>query len=186
MRFHALNKAVLGICVIMGVNAVTACPSALAACEGGPSKTLRLNGLVSNPKTFTPETLGTYKPTKTTLSFFSGASGMVTKTYVGVPLYDLIQEAGLVTDPNRKNDKLRKYVQAAATDCYQAALSYGEIDPGYAGGYQPLVAYAYVDAAGIQLPLEDSEGAVRLIVPSDKFGGRQLSNLKTLTVRTAP
>jgi len=35
-------------------------------------------------------------------------------------------------------------------------------------------------------PLDATEGMARLIVPGDKAGGRFVSNVTTITVRTAP
>jgi hypothetical protein len=45
-----------------------------------------------------------------------------------------------------------------------------------------MVAYATVDDAGIVTPLDEDEGAVRLIVPGDKAGGRFVSNLMSIGV----
>lgn len=183
MLFRTFVPPALAVSLLLGL---TATAEAASSCLGGPSTTLRLAGpAIATPKTFTPASLAAYPPSKVTVSYFSGASGMVTKTFVGVPLYDLVQAAGLVVDANRKNDKLRKYLAATATDCYQAILSYAEIDPGY-GGQQAMVAYATVDATGTQTPLDDTEGAMKLVIPGDKFGGRQVFHLESLTARSAP
>ncbi len=66
----------------------------------------------------------------------------------------------------------------------KAAFSLGEIDPAF--GNQPdLVAYA--DTGG-QLGPGGSAGAMRLVVPGDRAGGRYVSNLVDLRVidLTAP
>lgn len=159
--------------------------SASAACSGGPSTTFSIRGAVENPKVFDVATLATYQSSKETVSYYSGSSGLVTQTYIGVPLYDLLNDAVVKTDPTRKNDILRNYLVVNATDCYQAVVAVAEIQP--ANGHQlMMVAYATVDAAGAVQPLSGSEGAFRLIVPGDKAGARLVSNLNRITVRSAP
>ncbi|MCX7092168.1 MAG: molybdopterin-dependent oxidoreductase [Methylobacter sp.] len=158
---------------------------AAPSCLGGASTGFKLNGAVTHPKSFTPTTLSQYKTSKMTVSYFSGSSGLVTKTFIGVPLYDLITEAGVITDSTRKNDMLRKYLVVNATDCYQAIVAAAEILPA-GGGQQAMVAFETVDETGAIVPLDDSEGAVRLVMPGDKTGGRYVSNVNTITVRSAP
>jgi len=158
---------------------------AAPSCLGGASSGVRLAGAVNTPKTFTPETLSGYPTSKMTVSYFSGASGLVTKTFIGVPLYDLITEAGVITDSARKNDMLRKYLQISATDCYETLVAVAEILPSF-GGQQAMVAFATVDAAGAVTPLDETEGAVKLVMPGDKAGGRNVFHLNKITVRSAP
>jgi hypothetical protein len=56
------------------------------ACPGGYSNQFRLNGQVQNPARFRLFDLQ-YRPSSiVTVSFFSGSSGFVTKSYIGVPL----------------------------------------------------------------------------------------------------
>jgi hypothetical protein len=158
---------------------------AATSCLGGVSTGFKLNGSVTHPKSFTPTTLSQYKTSKMTVSYFSGSSGLVTKTFIGVPLYDLITEAGVITDSTRKNDMLRKYLVINATDCYQVIVAAAEIMPA-TGGQQAMVAFETVDETGAVVPLDDSEGAVKLVMPGDKTGGRDLFHLISITVRSAP
>jgi hypothetical protein len=74
---------------------------------------------------------------------------------------------------------LRKYVSVIGTDCYEVLLSLGELRPDFGGSAQVLVAYAYGDGS----PLSSSEGAMRLVVPGDKKGGRYVSNIARIVVR---
>ncbi|PPD41633.1 MAG: hypothetical protein CTY16_15690 [Methylobacter sp.] len=158
---------------------------AAPSCLGGASSGFRLGGAVNHPKSFTPKILAGYQTSKMTVTYFSGAAGLVTKTFVGVPLYDLISEAGVITDSTRKNDMLRKYLAVNATDCYQVIVALAEIQPSF-GGEQAMVAFATVDATGAILPLDDTEGAVKLVMPGDKAGGRNVFHLNTIIVRSAP
>lgn len=154
-------------------------------CSGGPSTGFKLKGAVVNPKSFTPASLGQYQASKMTVSYFSGSAGLVTKTYVGVPLYDLIKEAIVITDSIRKNDILRKYLVINATDCYQVIVAIAEILPNF-GGEQAMVAFATVDSNGDIVPLDSTEGAIRIVIPGDKSGGRYVSNVNSIFVRSAP
>jgi len=158
---------------------------AVPTCLGGPSTGFKLGGAVNNPKSFTPAILAEYKTSKMTVTYFSGAAGLVTKTFIGVPLYDLVTEAVVKTDSTRKNDILRKYLVANATDCYQAVVAVAEILPSF-GGEQAMVAFATVDATGTIVPLDDTEGAVKLVMPGDKAGGRHIFHLNSILVRSAP
>lgn len=157
---------------------------AAPSCLGGPSTQVKISGsgVVSTPKVYTPAMLAARQTSKMTVSYFSGASGLVTKTFVGVPLYDLIQEVGVTLDSTRKNDMLRKYMTMTATDCYQVVVAMAEIQPSV-GGQQVMVAFAQVDAAGEVIPLDDNEGALKLVVPGDKAGARQVFHLSTIAVR---
>ncbi|MDD5277029.1 MAG: hypothetical protein PHR16_13220 [Methylovulum sp.] len=158
---------------------------AASSCLGGVSSGVRIGGAVLHPKSFSPTSLAEHQTTKMTVSYYSGSAGLVTKTFIGVPLYDLITEAAVITDATRKNDMLRKYLVMNATDCYQVIVALAEILPA-TGGQQAIVAFATVDATGAILPLDDTEGAVKLIMPGDKTGGRDMFHLSSIVVRSAP
>ncbi|HUL12551.1 MAG TPA: molybdopterin-dependent oxidoreductase [Methylococcaceae bacterium] len=181
----ALGLVSSAIPVMAAPNATT--PSTLtpqSACVPAAeryARRFRLGGAVNSPKTFDYTALKQYAPSKANVAYYSGSAGLVTTSYVGVLLYDLLSKAGVITDPDIKNDLNRKYVVITATDCYQTIVSYAEIDPGF-GGQPVLVAYENADGT----PLGSSEGMARLVVPGDKKGGRYVSNVKSITVRSAP
>lgn len=145
---------------------------------GGISDQLAVSGHVADPGTFTPVTLEALNQGVTETATYLSSTGRVTDTYTGVPLWTLLNDTGVLTDPSVKNDILRDFVVATGSDGYRAIISLGEIDPAF--GNQPdLVAYA--DTAG-QLGPSGPDGAMRLIVPGDQAGGRYVSNLVSLTV----
>lgn len=152
--------------------------SASATCDGGYAPKLTVNGAVTTPMTYTLADLQAMTPSKITVSWYSGKSGLVTESYIGVPVYDLITAAGVVTNPQQKNDILRATILATGSDCYQAMVAMAEIMPNF-GGEQAIVAYAYGDGT----PLGTDEGMVRLVMPGDKSGGRDIYNTRSLTVR---
>ncbi|MEN0075045.1 MAG: hypothetical protein AAGC69_11710 [Paracraurococcus sp.] len=144
---------------------------------GGVSTSFDLGGAVAHPASFDAADLAALASVTLTASYTSGA-GAVTDTYTGVPLWTLLQEAGVTTDAAVKNDLLDFYVVATGSDGYHALFSMGELDPRFGDG-QVLVAYD--DTAG-QLGPDGKDGFARLVVPNDGAGGRYVSNLVGLEV----
>ncbi len=147
---------------------------------GGSSSQFTLTG-VENPGTYTVSTLASLNQSQTVTATYKVGGTPVTDTYTGVSLWTLLNDAGLITDPNIKNDVLRQYVEAIGSDGYAAIFSLGEIDPMF-GNQQDLVAYA--DTLG-QLGPNGEDGFARMVVPGDSAGGRYISNLVALKVLTA-
>lgn len=101
--------------------------------------------------------------------------------YTGTTLGQLLNDAGIATDPAHKNDALNKLVVATGADGYKATFSLGEIHPSFGGAGQPhLVAYDINDE-----PLTFN-GFARMISPEDNARGRFVSNLASLEVVSAP
>ena len=132
-----------------------------------------------SPKTFDQATLHQYESTKIEVVYGSG-SGIESGSFVGVLLWDLINEAGVVVDPARRNDRLRKYVVISGSDGYQAVLALGEIIPDF-GGQQVVVAYERDGQ-----PLGADQGVARLVVPGDKRGGRHVNRITHIAVCDSP
>lgn len=94
--------------------------------------------------------------------------------YVGARLWDLVQMAGLQSGAG-KNGDLRRTLLVTGRDGYAVALALGEIDPHYAG---KVVILAY---QGGQPP--SSAGSLRLIVPGDAHGGRNVRDVVRIEVK---
>lgn len=158
-----------------------------ADCKGGVSQQFQLGGQVVTPNIFTLDKLKAFPPSEVTVTFQTG-QGSETHTYVGVPLWTLIKDGagGLKPnpDPTVKNSFLRQYIVVSATDCYKVVLAEGEIDPNFEAK-QVLVAYATNDPGQGMKPL-GNQGIARLVVPGDKKGGRYVSNIRRIEVRSAP
>lgn len=172
---HRILSAILGSALLLTVSVSIASAN---GCAGGYAPTVRIAGLVKEPKTYTLADLQKLTTSKVTVSWYSGRDGFVTSTYIGVPLLDLINAAQPITNPAQHNDILRKYVLVTATDCYQGTIALGEILPNF-NGEQVIVAFA--DGNGNPLPTE--EGMARIIVPDSKAGGRNVSNVTRIIVR---
>ena len=87
-------------------------------CPGGYSAIFQLDGEVNHPKTYALQDLLIRPLTWTGVKDFlltgrSSDSG----TFTGILLGDLLQEAGVIVDPNRCNDLSRKSVLITGSDC---------------------------------------------------------------------
>ncbi|MFC3695615.1 molybdopterin-dependent oxidoreductase [Chenggangzhangella methanolivorans] len=173
-RFRTLAAAVAFAALAFGGTAQA------ASCDGGFSSSFKLRGEVENPTTFKLKDLKKLPSSRVTVTYFSGSAGLVTQTYTGVSLNDMLAAAVIKLDPTRKNDILRKYVAVRATDCYEAIIAVADLLPNF-GAQQVLIAYA--DGNG--QPLSETEGMARLIIAGDKQGGRLVSNVKAVIVGSA-
>ena len=149
-----------------------------AACPGGVSSFFKVSGEVTNRTVFDLDKLEQFPPAQQNVTYFAAGS-VVTESFTGVVLWDLLNNApvgGIVTDPTVKNDILHKVIIVTGTDCYQSVFGAGELDP-FFGGNQIMVAYA---TGGQSL---GSAGFARIVAPSDKAGGRFVSNIASIEVR---
>ena len=144
--------------VLLGVLLVT--PLA-AAPPGGPSSTFRVTGDVTKRTSFDLEALEALPVTKENVTYFA-AGAVVTQSFTGTLLWDLLQSVGLVVDPKVKNDILRKVIIVTGSEAYEAAFAAGEIAPTF-GGVQIMVAYAVDGQASAKTALHaSSRPATRL------------------------
>jgi DMSO/TMAO reductase YedYZ molybdopterin-dependent catalytic subunit len=146
------------------------------ATQRGYADSFELVGLVDRPRRFTQADLQGYPAVTLTVAYGSG-QGFEQGTFTGVRLWDLLQEAGIRVDPTRRNDRLRKYVVATGSDGYEAVFSLAELDPEF-GAEVVLVAYRRDGQ-----PLGPREGMARIVIGTDKRGGRLVSNLVRIEVR---
>ena len=139
---------------------------------------LYVTGLVAQPLRLTREVLkANYAATIQQGSFLdSDQNQTITAAFTGALLIDVLNSACVRFNPEVKDDLLRFYVTVTAQDGYQTLLSWGEMAPGF--GEQPvLLAYAQNG---------ETLGELRLIVPGDARGGRDVKNVVSLEVRRAP
>ncbi|MGE3936531.1 MAG: molybdopterin-dependent oxidoreductase [Rhodospirillaceae bacterium] len=155
--------------------AVFDAPRTAAATGGGPSSAFTVGGEVQAPATITLGDVEALASVTQTVTYKSGGSP-VTATFTGVPLWALLTQAGLVTDPAVRNDVLGLYLVATGGDGYRAVFALGELDPRFGGGGDPIMVAYRQDGQ----PL-DADGFARLVVPGDDAGGH-VSNLVSLQV----
>lgn len=139
-----------------------------------------VTGAVTTPKTFGAAGLAGLDAVTQTVTFKSGTTPQ-THTYTGAKVWDVLGTAGVVTT-SAKNDILNRYVVATGSDGYKTVLSLGELSPDF-GNRPDLVAYAET-INGVSAPLT-KDGFARITVPGDDKGGRYVSNLVSLDVRSS-
>ncbi|MFD9740553.1 hypothetical protein [Umezawaea sp. NPDC059074] len=174
-----LSSARLRVSVLLTVvAAIVALPVAGSAAPAEPvsaqattTAPVAVGGAVGNPLSLDGQALRRFPAQHAWVRFESG-QGTQHHSYRGALLIDVLNAARPSFDPAVKNDKLRFAVLAAATDGYQAVVSWGEIDAEFAGT-KVLVAYEE-DRKPLTRP--------RLVVPGDVKGGRYVSDVESLTV----
>jgi hypothetical protein len=151
--------------------------NALAA---GPSTQLSVTGAVEHPAVFDAVKLGALPSVMQSVTYGSG-SGRQNRTYQGPSLWGVLNGAGIVTT-SAKNDVLNRYVLATGSDGYKVVFSLGELNPNF-GNRPDLLAYSE-QVGGSLVPL-GADGFARVTAPGDVKGGRYVSNLVNLDVRTS-
>ena len=145
-------------------------------CEGGYAPVFRLGGRVQFPKNFDLNTLS-QEPLTTVHDFFLTGQGTDSGTFTGVLLWDLLQEAQVITDPAQRNDLLRKAVLITGSDCYETVYAMGELVPQLGGTHQVIVAFKRDGQF-----LGETEGMARIINAGDKAGARRVFNIVRIRV----
>lgn len=148
---------------------------------GGETSEFSLSGAVKTPGTYNLASLEALPVTRETVTFLSSGTS-VTETFIGVSIWTLLTDAGIVTNSAIKNDILNYYLQATGSDGYSAIFSLGELDPMFGGSptAPDLIAYE-MEVDGVDEPL-GANGFARVVVPGDSRGGRYVSNLINLSV----
>ena len=139
-----------------------------------------VDGQVFNPLTLTGADLQSNYTSQTVDVTYASGTDTVSTTFTGVSLWDVIGSAQPNYNADIKNDKVSMYLVITGSDGYQAVIALGDIDPDF--GAQPIL-LAYEEKGQ---PITDKQGAVRLIVPGDKHGGRYVSGVVNISLRDAP
>jgi hypothetical protein len=151
-------------------------------CPGGYSVTFQIEGEVNQPKTYALQDL-LIQPLNWTRvkDFFLAGGGSDSGTFTGILLWDLLQKAEVIVDPDRRNDLSRKSVLITGSDCYEQLYSLGELDLRLGGSHQVIVAFMRDNVL-----LGEGEGMARIINPGDKAGARRVFNITHIRVLTPP
>lgn len=137
-----------------------------------PALEITLGGTVQTPLHLTEAQLRAHPATDLTVQWPLG-SHLQPGPYKGVSLMSLVAEA-VTKDEVGKNSYIRHTVLVYGRDGYAAALAEGEFNPAYEG---KTVILAYeVDGK----PFKDG---LRLVVPGDKEGGRQVHDVVRIEVQ---
>lgn len=143
------------------------------AAQEKSSATLTVSGDVEKPLTITLADLKKM-PSRTVRVF--DMHNKKTETFDGVPLIELLKEAGIPSGERMRGAAMATYVEATASDGYRVIYALPELDPGFQDS-NVIVAYA-MDGA----PLGAGDGPLRLVAPLDKRPARWIRMLVSIKV----
>jgi DMSO/TMAO reductase YedYZ molybdopterin-dependent catalytic subunit len=158
--------------------AVMAQSGTSAASPAAAATTFTISGLVETPMTLSVADLQKL-PARTVNVTFKSGSGDQAHTFTGALLSDVLNQAKLKLDPKIKNDQLRFFAVVTANDGYATVISWGEIDPSF--GDQPVLLAWQQDGKA----LTGTSGPVRLVTPGDIKGGRYVTGVVSIDVRSS-
>jgi hypothetical protein len=148
-----------------------------AFAQPGATAILEITGDVPHPRTFQEQE---WKQLKHVSLTATNDHEKKTATFSGVPLQDLLREAGLLSGEGVRGKAMSTAIVVRASDGYQVVFSIAELDESI-GNLQVLVA----DHEDGKL-LAQGAGPLRLIVPADKRPARWVRMVKTIRVAANP
>ena len=162
----------LAVPALLAPNSSGAAPARAASHPSSPAS-LVLDGQVKHPLRLAADELRPLPATRLDISF-QGEHGVEKATYTGTLLWILLKRAGGL-DAAGKREDLRHTMTITGRDGYAVVLALGEIDPDF-GGRAAMIAYAR-DGRPI------GAGELRLVIPGDKHGGRDVRDVVRIEVR---
>ena len=138
-------------------------------------QTLAVTGEVATPLTLTRQDLSAYKSVTTQVKDRDNK----TNEFKGVPLFEILEKAGVTTGSKLRGENLAKYLLVGAADGYEVVYSLPEIDPEFT---DQVVLLAFEKDGQ---PLPAGEGTFRLIAPLDKKQARWVREVRTIKVQFA-
>jgi DMSO/TMAO reductase YedYZ molybdopterin-dependent catalytic subunit len=160
----------------VGMPAGAASPGLQLAQQAAPA--IAVSGDVEHPGTLSLDDLRKLPASRETVFFHTGRGG-VSASYTGVSLWALLANVGIKTDPAIKNEGVHRYLVVKGGDGYFAVVALAELDPEF-GAQQAILAYEQDGK-----PFEGKSGIARLIMPGDKGGGRNVSDVVSIALHTA-
>ena len=136
-----------------------------------------LTGLSGDTKTYRLADLQALPATTITV-YFGSSHGPMHAVFQGVELWALLQQTRLTSENGPRNEILKRTITITGADGYEVVLSGGELSPSF-GAEPAIIAYAQDSK-----PLRTQDGGfARLIVPGDKLGGRNVTEVVRIQVR---
>src|ERR1700727_1209559 len=157
--------------------AICAVFQAIAWAQQAGTAVLESSGDIPHPRIFNEQE---WKQLKHTPISATNAHEKKTAAFSGVPLRELLKDAGVPSGENLHGKALASFVMVTASDGYQVQFSIAELDEGI-GNLQVLVA----DSEDGK-PLGPMAGPLRLVVPTDKRPARWVRMVKTIRVVASP
>jgi DMSO/TMAO reductase YedYZ molybdopterin-dependent catalytic subunit len=150
-----------------------AAPPLAWAADQVASGTLAIDGQIAHPTHLTADDLKKLPATDLDVTFMTG-HGQESGHYTGALLWTLLDQAGL-TDTQGKHPDLHHVLLATGSDGYVIAFAFGEIDPDF--GNKPIIIAYAKDGK----PL--GPDGLRLVVPGDKLGARDIKDVVRIEVK---
>jgi DMSO/TMAO reductase YedYZ molybdopterin-dependent catalytic subunit len=145
-----------------------------AAVGTGPA-TIKVEGEVTHPLQLSLADLGKMKKVEVKAADRDGKE----HTYTGIPLSDILQQAGVTMGPQLRGENMAKYLLVKSADGYEVLFSLPELDSTYTN--RVIILADQVDGA----PLPANKGPFRIVVPGEKKPARWIWQVTTLSVRFA-
>ncbi|MFC0777175.1 molybdopterin-dependent oxidoreductase [Flavobacterium sp. HJSW_4] len=99
--------------------------------------------------------------------------------YSGVPVIELLKQAGVTLGKELKGENLTKYMLVRASDGYEVIFSLAELDPAFTN--RVIILADKKDGK----PLENGVGPFRLVVPDENRPARSVHEVSHLIIRFA-
>jgi DMSO/TMAO reductase YedYZ molybdopterin-dependent catalytic subunit len=139
------------------------------------AQTLTIAGEVTKPLTLQAADLKAMPHTTVTAKDRDGKE----HSYAGIPLVDLLKQAGASVGGELRGENLAKYVVVRAADNYEVVFALPELDPEFAT--RTIILADSVDGAA----LASGTGPYRVVVPGEKKPARWIREVKSIEVRFA-
>ena len=167
---------------VFGVETLEVCAVPTLPLSDAPASTgVTVHGEVAKPDAYTVDALRRLQQVEVTPAPSKGHGELMRpeRRFTGVPVWNLLEDASLVLDPEINEHVLRKIVVARDGAGYGVVIAAGEIEPRFQNA--PFIV-AFQDEAG---PLSQADGGLRLIPPFDRAGARHVKGIAGLEVRDA-
>ena len=136
---------------------------------------ISVEGEVARPLKLTPTDIGRMKNVEVTAADRDGKE----HRYSGVPVYEILQQAGVTLGPQLRGENMSKYLLVKSGDGYEVLFSLPEVDSTFAS--RVIILADKMDGQ----PLPAGKGPFRIVVPGEKKPARWIWEVTTMTVRFA-
>jgi DMSO/TMAO reductase YedYZ molybdopterin-dependent catalytic subunit len=150
-------------------------PLLFLTCRLASAQTLTVSGEVTKPLTLDAAQFAALPHREVIATDRDGQE----HRYAGVPLVDVLRQAGVTLGADLRGENLTKYLLVKAADGYQVLFALPELDPLFAT--RTILVADRVDGQ----PLPAGVGPYRLVVPGEKRPARWIREVRSLEVRFA-
>ena len=145
------------------------------AAAGDKQVMIKVEGEVTHPLELGPADLAKMRRVEVRSAEHDGKEHL----YSGVPLSDILQQAGVTMGPQLRGKNMAKYLLVKAADGYEVLFSLPELDSTFSS--RVIILADQVDGS----PLPANRGPFRIVVPGEKKPARWIWQVTNLVVRFA-